>query len=161
MRNRAIRVGTALAVLGFLAVAVVGVVTGGSQSQDRAEQLSERLSCPECASVSIAESPSEIAQEMRIEVREQVEAGRSDEEILDYWRARYGDWVLHDPPTSGVTLPLWLVPAGATALGVLVVVLFRQHGRPQPEDELTSQQRERVSHALQQRRESTDEADDL
>lgn len=131
-----------LAVLALLGVAIAGVVTADPGTPNRAYELEQRLRCPVCKSVSIAESPSETAQAMRTAVAEQVAAGRTDQEIIDYFRARYGDWVLHDPPVSGSTLALWLLPGAAVVAGGLVLVLRRR--RPEPDEELTSEERERL-----------------
>ncbi|WP_216214737.1 cytochrome c-type biogenesis protein [Amycolatopsis aidingensis] len=150
MRSRLVYGGTALAVLALLGAAVAGLLTGGPGARDRVYELEQRLRCPVCQSVSVAESPSESAEAMRAVVAEQVAAGRSDQQIIDYFRARYGDWVLLDPPASGATLPLWLLPAGALAGGA--VVLFLRRRRPEPDDELTPAQREHVAHALDRAR---------
>jgi cytochrome c-type biogenesis protein CcmH len=54
----------------------------------------------------------------------QVEAGRTDEEIFTYFRARYGDEVLVEPPREGINLALWWVPVGVLLLGLGVVALY-------------------------------------
>ncbi|MGH3951238.1 MAG: cytochrome c-type biogenesis protein, partial [Pseudonocardiaceae bacterium] len=113
---------------------------------------------PVCRSVSIAESPSETAEVMRLAVAQQVTAGRSDEQIIDYFRARYGDWVLLDPPASGSTLPLWVLPfAGAVAGGFALLVLRRR--RTAAATDLTPGQRERVERAVEQARTVADDWD--
>lgn len=145
-RRRSQRV-VALTIVVLLAMAIAGLVIGGSGRQDRAYELEQRLRCPVCQSVSIAESPSQTAEAMRVAVAQQVAAGRTDQQIIDYFRARYGDWVLLDPPASGATLPLWLLPLIAAAVGVMV--LFRPRRRPEPAGELTAQQRGRVSHLVE------------
>lgn len=153
MRSRLAQVVTGVAILVLLGVAIVGLITAESAPADRADELQERLRCPVCKSVSIAESPSETAQAMRRAVAEQVEAGRSDQQIIDYFRARYGQWVLLDPPRAGSTLPLWLLPFGAAALGgVVLLVLTSRRQRPDPGGELTADQQRRVTRALQQAR---------
>lgn len=119
----------ALAVLGLLAVTVVSLLLSPRPAVDRVQELSLSLRCPVCKSVSIAESPSETAVAMRQVVAEQVAVGRSDPEIIGFFRARYGDWVLLDPPVRDTTLALWLVPAAVAVLGV-VLVLTRVRRRP-------------------------------
>ncbi|SFB62701.1 cytochrome c-type biogenesis protein CcmH [Amycolatopsis marina] len=154
-RRRLSQAGLAMAILSLLAVAVVGLLTAGSGPADRAYELEQRLRCPVCKSVSIAESPSETAQIMRIAVAEQVAAGRSDQEIIGYFRARYGDWVLLDPPASGATLILWVLPVAAVVVGGIAVFLVRR--RPEPGGDLTAEQRERVGHAVEQARSTGDD----
>ncbi|TQM09880.1 cytochrome c-type biogenesis protein [Pseudonocardia kunmingensis] len=146
-RRRVGSLAVALAILGLLAVTVVTLATAARPAPDRAQELSERLRCPVCKSVSIADSPSEMATAMRQVVAEQVVAGRTDREIVDFFRGRYGDWVLLDPPRRGSTLPLWLVPLAATALGV-AVVLARVRRRDAPAVELAESARNRVEDAV-------------
>lgn len=157
-RGKLSQAGLAVAIVSLLAVAVVGLLTAGSGPADRAYELEQRLRCPVCKSVSIAESPSETAQTMRIAVAEQVAAGRTDQEIIGYFRARYGGWVLLDPPASGPTLILWVLPVAAVVVGGIAVFLVRR--RPEPGGDLTAGQRERVGHAVEQAR-STDDDEGL
>ncbi|MDV6011853.1 cytochrome c-type biogenesis protein [Haloechinothrix sp. LS1_15] len=156
-----VQVAISACIVGLLAVAVVGVVLSGSEPADRVEDLSERLSCPECESVAIADSPSETANEMRNIIVEQVEAGRSDEEIIDYFRARYGDWVVFDPRPEGSMLPLWLVPFGVTVAGVIALLTYRARRSPPPEGELAPEQRERLDRELERARRSAREEESL
>lgn len=109
-------------VVALLALTVILLVTGRSAGEDRAQRLDERLRCPVCKSVSIAESPSSTAASMRRIVAEQVAQGRSDEEILDYFTARYGEWVVLDAPPRGTTLPLWLLVMAGAGVGVAVLL---------------------------------------
>lgn len=105
MSSRVVRIGTVAATVLLLAVAVIGLLRGGPAPVDRAYELEQRLRCPVCKSVSIAESGSDTAVAMRQVVTEQIAAGRSDAEIVDYFRARYGDWVLLDPRHAAA--PAW------------------------------------------------------
>ena len=77
----------------LLTVAVALVLAmAPAAGQDRVQELAERLRCPVCTSVSVAESPSDTAVAMRQVIEDQVAAGRSDDEIEASFRARYGDW---------------------------------------------------------------------
>ncbi|MDN5750663.1 MAG: cytochrome c-type biogenesis protein CcmH, partial [Pseudonocardia sp.] len=122
-RRARTRTSVALAVLTLtlFTITVVALLTSARPAPDRAQDLAEALRCPVCQSVSIADSPSEQAVAMRQVVAEQVAQGRSDAEIVAFFQARYGDWVLLDPPTRGVTLALWLVPPAAAVLGAVLV----------------------------------------
>ncbi|PXY25377.1 cytochrome c-type biogenesis protein [Prauserella muralis] len=154
-RRRLLQAGLALAIVALLAVAVVGLLTARPGTPDRAYELEQRLRCPVCKSVSIAESPSETAEAMRAVVADQVAAGRSDQEIIDYFRARYGDWVLLDPPASGSTLALWMLPVAAVVIGGAVLVLLRR--RPPQDESLTSEERDQVRRAVEQARSRVDD----
>lgn len=77
----------------------------------RVQALTHKLRCLVCQNQSIAESDADLAQDLRGQVREQLAAGRSEKEIIDYLVDRYGDFVLYDPPFQTDTLLLWLGPA--------------------------------------------------
>lgn len=142
MREFLTRRGAWLLAAVLLAVAVAGVLAGRDRPTDRAYELEQRLRCPTCQSVSVADSPSDTAAAMRVTVAEQVAAGRSDQEILDYFRARYGFWVLFDPPARGATLLVWVLPVLAVvAAAALLVVAVR---RPAPAEPLAEDERARV-----------------
>ncbi len=90
--------------------------------QRRMLEIAEKLRCAVCQNQSVAESNAELAQDMRRLIGEQLAAGRSEAQIVDYFRARYGDFVLMRPPQQGSGAPLWWAPlvllaaAGGAAL---------------------------------------------
>ena len=129
MSDRRGSLAVAVLTLALFSVTVVALLTSARPAPDRAQDLAEALRCPVCQSVSIADSPSEQAVAMRQVVAEQVAQGRSDSEIVAFFQARYGDWILLDPPTRGVTLALWLVPPGVAVLGA-VLIAARVRARP-------------------------------
>lgn len=159
MPERLRHAGVLGAILLLLGVVAAGLLSGSGRPADRAYELEQRLRCPVCKTVSIAESMSDTAVAMRATVEEQIEAGRSDEEIIAYFTNRYGRWVLMDPPTRGDTLLLWLIPLGVAAAGVALVVTRR---RPAAEPgDLTDAERERVSAAVARMRATADDEDRL
>ncbi|MCK0505955.1 cytochrome c-type biogenesis protein [Aromatoleum anaerobium] len=81
------------------------------QLEERVMDLSHKLRCLVCQNQSIAESNAPLALDLRNQVREQLAAGKSEEAVVDYLVARYGDFVLYLPPFKGTTLLLWLGPA--------------------------------------------------
>src|SRR3989339_1963176 len=72
--------------------------------------LAEKLRCLVCQNESLASSHAELAEDLRREVREQMQKGMTDQEIIDYLVSRYGDFVLYDPPVKASTLVLWYGP---------------------------------------------------
>jgi cytochrome c-type biogenesis protein CcmH len=95
--------------------------------EQRARDLSKEIRCVVCQSQSVADSDADIAREVRGIIREQIAAGKSDQDIRDYLVARYGDFVLFDPPFKGATYVLWLGPLAVLAIGgVGVFVYFRR-----------------------------------
>ncbi len=77
----------------------------------RASDLHKQLRCLVCQNQSIADSNADLARDLRVIVRERISAGDSDRQVLNYMVARYGDWVLLNPPFKATTLVLWLGPA--------------------------------------------------
>jgi len=87
----------------------------------RAQVLDEQLRCVKCQSESIASSNADWARTARVLVRERLVAGDSDEEVIAWFVARYGDYVRMEPPFRGATLWLWLAVPIVFVLGALVV----------------------------------------
>jgi cytochrome c-type biogenesis protein CcmH len=114
----------------------------------RAVQLANELRCLVCQNQSIAESNAELAVDLRRQIREQIAAGRTDDEIVAYMVNRYGDFVLYQPPFKLTTLLLWGGPA--LLLGAGFVVLLRNVGRRRlvAEAPLTAEERERAARLL-------------
>jgi cytochrome c-type biogenesis protein CcmH len=82
--------------------------------EDRAQAISAGLRCPVCQNLSVADSPSRLAGEMRAEVEGQLRAGRTDDEVRAFFVARYGEWVLLEPKSL---LP-FVIPIVAVAFGI-------------------------------------------
>ncbi len=96
----------------------------------RMVRVTSELRCLVCQNQTIADSHADLAVDLRRQVREQLQAGRSDAEIVDYMTARYGDFVLYRPPFKATTVLLWLGPALMLAGGAAVlVVVLRRRGR--------------------------------
>jgi len=99
----------------------------------RMMRVTSELRCLVCQNQTIADSHADLAVDLRNQVREQLRAGRSDAEIIDYMTARYGDFVLYRPPFKPITVLLWLGPALMLGGGLLVLalVLRRRSRLPQ------------------------------
>lgn len=103
----------------------------------RALRLGDTLRCPVCRGLPITESPNELSAQMLREVREQVAAGRSDDQIYAYFAARFGENVLLNPPKRGLNLALWTLPALALAFGAFLLARFLR-GASKPQEEAPS-----------------------
>ena len=101
-------------------------ILGDPKLEARARTLSKQLRCLVCQNQSIDDSDADLARDLRIEVRRQINTGRSDEIIIDQIRQKYGDYVLFNPPLDRGTVFLWLAPIGFVGLGVLIIVLARR-----------------------------------
>lgn len=98
--------------------------------QARYQSLTHELRCMQCLNQSIADSPVELAGELRSEVREMVVAGKSDDEIRDYMVARYGEFILFRPRFSARNLWLWFGPAIMLVIGAFIAVrIIRQRSK--------------------------------
>ena len=97
--------------------------------EQRFRELLVQLRCPKCQNQAISDSDAPIAQDMRQQVAEMIRAGRSDEEIVDYFVQRYGDFVSYHPPLTPQTMILWLAPLMAMTGGLLLVVLQIRRAR--------------------------------
>jgi cytochrome c-type biogenesis protein CcmH len=118
-------------------------------SQARAVRLTERLRCLVCQNQTIAESNADLAVDLRRQVREQIAAGKTDTEITDYMVARYGDFVLYDPPLRATTLLLWGGPALLLAAGIaLLVQQIRSRRAAGDAAELTPEERTEAERML-------------
>ena len=114
-------------------------ILGDPKLEARARALSKQLRCLVCQNQSIDDSDADLARDLRIEVRRQITAGRSDEIIIDQIRQKYGDYVLFNPPLDRGTVFLWLAPIGFVGLAVLIIVLARRNYHvPAPPDLGTS-----------------------
>jgi cytochrome c-type biogenesis protein CcmH len=133
-------------------------------ARDRAEDpilekrmivLAEKLRCLVCQNESLASSHSDLAEDLRREVREQMNKGMSDDEIIDYLVERYGDFVLYDPRVKSTTLLLWFGPflllGGG---GVMLFYQLRKRKRMliESEIELTPEAVQRASELLNEQK---------
>jgi len=91
---------------------------------DQTRAVSSELRCVVCQNLSVADSPSEMAQQMRGIVREQLQAGKSPDQIKDFFVSKYGEWVLLKPKTTGFSALLWILPYVVLVLGVLAALWF-------------------------------------
>ena len=97
----------------------------------RARTLSKELRCLVCQNQSIDESNADLAHDLRLLLRQRLVAGDTDQQVLDYIAARYGVFVLLDPPFAPITWLLWLTPA-FLVLGAGGLLLRAQRRRPEP-----------------------------
>jgi len=120
-------------------------------AEKRLRQLSENLRCLVCQNQSIADSHAELADDLRREIRNMIKDGRSDEEIIDFMVARYGDFVRYRPPVKPSTWMLWGGPFILLAGGLGALVFFlRRRNRMAPPPVLSEEQRRHAAALLDQ-----------
>lgn len=114
-------------------------------------EIAKDLRCAVCQNQPISESNADLARDMRAIIREQLAAGKSREEIIDYFVARYGDYVLLKPPYEGVGLLVWVGPLvliGVLAVSALVYLRRRLNAPLPAPPPLSEADRARVRETL-------------
>lgn len=120
----------------------------------RARALSQGLRCLVCQNESIDDSGAPLAHDIRVLVRERIKAGDTDQQVLDFLVARYGEFVLLKPPLSWHTAALWGLPPGVLLIGIAVmIVMARRRAEVPATAALTPAEEARVEELL--RREGT------
>lgn len=102
---------------------------------DRVNEIAYLLMCPVCQGQSVAESNSNLANDMRQIIRKQLEEGKTNQEVIDYFVSSYGDSILASPPKKGINWLLWVMPGVAVVLGAVGIALFL-HKSKRTEDEV-------------------------
>lgn len=102
----------------------VFLITPPQQTLDQREHdVASQLKCLVCQGESVADSPATLSQQMRGIIRQQLQSGKSEQEVIQYFVSRYGDRILWSPPWQGFTLLAWLVPI-ALLLGGMLLLFF-------------------------------------
>lgn len=126
---------------GFLLILLAGspvtVPATGGPLEAQVQSLAAELRCPVCQNLSVADSPSEMARQMRDLIRDRLRQGERPEVVKAYLVERYGEWILLLPPRRGFGLLAWVVPFLGLGGGlVAAVLLLRRWVRRSPGAEL-------------------------
>lgn len=144
----------AVLLLTWTAVIQAGVTTyqfDNPEDRARFDRLSQELRCLVCQNQNLADSNADLAADLRREIYAMIQKGRSDQEIIDFMVARYGDFVLYRPPVKSTTYILWFGPFILFLAGILIMLrLIRQRSRRESQPALSEQERERLQQALEQ-----------
>jgi cytochrome c-type biogenesis protein CcmH len=105
------------------------------EQEARVQRLAKELRCPVCQGLSIADSPAAMARSQLGVVRELVAQGKTDRQIEQYFVARYGEWVLLEPPARGVAWLAWTLPILFVLGGAGLVVWLATRGSRRPSAE--------------------------
>ncbi len=101
--------------------------------EQRTSAVAAELRCPVCQGLSIQDSPSELALQMRSVVRDQIAAGRTPDEVKRYFVEKYGEWILLEPQAQGFNILVYVLPIAAVLGGIAVVTMaVRRWSRPPP-----------------------------
>jgi cytochrome c-type biogenesis protein CcmH len=129
---RAVTLGSARALLVVLAaVALLGAIwsymlffSATHRTLDqRVQDVASQLKCPVCQGESVADSPSSLSQQMRAIIRHKLQAGQSEQEIIQYFVNSFGQQIVWSPPWQGFALLAWLVPIALMLTGALLLFI--------------------------------------
>src|SRR5512132_1491338 len=122
--------------------------------ETRAREIGKELRCLVCQNQSIDDSDADLARDLRVLVRERLQAGDSDGQVVDYAVSRYGDFVLLRPPLKPTTYALWFGPALILSLAVIAMIFYyRERARHgvNAAGPLSSADEERLARVLEER----------
>ena len=121
------------------------------QIEQRMRALTEQLRCLVCQNETLADSRADLAEDLRKEIREQMKAGKSDQEIIAFLTQRYGDFVLYKPPVKATTYLLWFGPFVLLFAGTGILYRYLKKRRELIDDQpLTADERTRAEEILRQ-----------
>jgi len=119
--------------------------------EQRLIAISEEMRCLVCQNESLAGSRSDLAMDLRRELRGLIKQGKTDAEIKEFMVSRYGDFVLYRPPVKPTTWLLWAGPFGLMGIGVMALFMYlRRRNASMTPEELTDEERKRVEALLQE-----------
>ncbi|PYS60685.1 MAG: cytochrome C biogenesis protein CcmH [Acidobacteria bacterium] len=119
--------------------------------EQRMKALTEQLRCLVCQNETLADSRADLAEGLRQEIREQMKAGKSDQEIVAFLTQRYGDFVLYKPPVKSTTYLLWFGPFVLLFAGTGVLYRYLKKRRELIDEKpLTADERKRAEEILRQ-----------
>ncbi|WP_373186112.1 cytochrome c-type biogenesis protein [Halopseudomonas sp.] len=124
IRVPALMVLFALLLASFGALAIDTYEFDSEEQRERFYYLSTELRCPKCQNQNIADSNAPIATDLRREIYRMLQEDRSNEEIIDFMVARYGEFVRYRPALTAETAVLWFAPAVFLIVGLLVLVVM-------------------------------------
>ncbi len=115
--------------LAALALAKEAKPVEDPQIEQRMQALTQQLRCLVCQNETLADSHADLAEDLRKEIREQMKAGKSDQEITAFLTQRYGNFVLYKPPVQPTTYLLWFGPFVLLLAGTLLLYRYLKHRR--------------------------------
>jgi len=119
--------------------------------EERYRKLSEELRCLVCQNQNLADSNADLAKDLRNQVYNMIQAGKSDREIVDYMVARYGDFVLYRPPMQTNTVLLWAGPFVLLLIGLAALAVFVRRRKSATREPMSPEEQARLRRLLEQR----------
>ncbi len=139
--------------LSFSVFAAIDTYQFKDEAQEQQfRELTAQLRCPKCQNNSIADSNAMIASDMRQKVYELQQQGQTQQQIIDYMVARYGNFVTYEPPITPGTIVLWLLPALFILGGIIVVVRRARTGQQAAAQPLNDLEQQRLKQLLSEKK---------
>lgn len=139
--------------LSFSVFAAIDTYQFKDEAQEQQfRELTAQLRCPKCQNNSIADSNAMIASDMRQKVYELQQQGQTQQQIIDYMVARYGNFVTYEPPITPGTIVLWLLPALFILGGIIVVVRRARTGQQAASQPLNDLEQQRLKQLLSEKK---------
>lgn len=124
------------AIIGSIWVYTLLISPSQQTLDQRVHDVASQLKCLVCQGESVADSPAMLSLQMRGVIRQQLQSGRSEQEVIQYFVSRYGDRILLTPPMQGLNLLAWFVPIALMIGGLLLVFLvlrnWQSHALKEP-----------------------------
>jgi len=111
----------------ILSIFCLSQVLNADELDDKVRRISHKLRCPTCQAQSVKESEAGLSLNMKLKIRELLQEGKTEAQILSYFEERYGEWILRSPKIRGIGLFLWALPG--VIIAVAVFLLFRSMNR--------------------------------
>ena len=125
------------------------IITVAPEYEERYQNILEELRCLVCQNQTLADSGSGLANDLRVEVKQMLEQGATDEEILKFMSDRYGDFVLYKPPVKPRTLLLWFGPFLLFVGGIVAALtIIRRRAIAESFSELDDTEKQRIKNIL-------------
>jgi cytochrome c-type biogenesis protein CcmH len=121
-----IAIAVSAAALSFIVLGIASGPSAEASPEDRVGALSASIRCPFCNGESLADSQANVAADYRALIAEQVEAGMTDEEIINEFAANFGDSFILDTSTSPWSVALWVIPVAALLIGGAAVLMLKR-----------------------------------
>lgn len=109
-------------VLFLIGIGFAGLLFGSEDMENRVREIAHKLRCPTCQAMSVKESDAGLSLNMKQRIRELLEEGKSEAEILQFFEERYGEWILRSPKKEGFSLLLWTLPGLIILVTLLILI---------------------------------------
>lgn len=108
----------------LIGIGFSGLLFGSEDMENRVREIAHKLRCPTCQAMSVKESDAGLSLNMKQRIRELLEEGKSEDEILQFFEERYGEWILRSPKKEGISLLLWTLPGLIILVTILILIKY-------------------------------------